>query len=92
MFEALWHAAGRESEDGGFYQALIQLAASNLKLVQGQATAMHTLRHRALIRLESLPSPYMGIDVDGLMHALRDDIHGPPAPMPPIRLRMSHAE
>ena len=31
VFEGLWHAVGHHSEQGNFFQALIQLAAANLK-------------------------------------------------------------
>lgn len=71
VFEGLWHAAGRDSEQGSFYQALIQLAAANLKTFLGNSAAAHNLIRSGIIRLQKAPPSYQGIDVSRLTAALR---------------------
>lgn len=71
VFEGLWHAVGRNTEQGNFFQALIQLAAANLKLFTGNHQAAGKLLTSGMIRLQKMPRFYMGIDVDGLNENLR---------------------
>ena len=63
IFEGLWHAAGHDSEQGNFFQALIQFAAANLKQFVGNEQASQKLARSGLARLQNLPQFYMGIDV-----------------------------
>jgi predicted metal-dependent hydrolase len=62
VFEGLWHACGRRTEAGNFFQALIQLAAANLKHLLGRELAVRNLTQRGLERLQKVPPQYMGID------------------------------
>ncbi|TKB90436.1 MAG: DUF309 domain-containing protein [Nitrospira sp.] len=71
VFEGLWHASGRSSVQGNFFQSLIQLAAANLKHFMGNEAAAQRLIHAGIIRLQNVPSAYMGIDVRHLLHALQ---------------------
>ena len=71
VFEGLWHAVGHNSEQGNFFQALIQIAAANLKCFLGNPTATHNLLHRGMTRLQSIPSSYMGVDVVGFVEAIQ---------------------
>ncbi len=71
VFEGLWHAAGHNTEQGNFFQALIQFAASNLKWFLGNETAARKLARKGLERIQKAPSPYMGIDVIALTERCR---------------------
>jgi hypothetical protein len=66
VFEGLWHAVGHKTQQGNFFQALIQLAAANLKRFLGNATAAHNLARSGLTRLQKIPLIYMGVDVAAL--------------------------
>jgi uncharacterized protein len=66
ILEGLWHAFGKTTEQGSFFQALIDLAASHLKLTMNAPAASMKLQREALARLEKVPSPYMGLDVRDL--------------------------
>jgi hypothetical protein len=57
---------GHNSEQGNFFQALIQVAAANLKRFLGNEQAAQTLARSGLARLQKLPQLYMGIDVIAL--------------------------
>jgi predicted metal-dependent hydrolase len=70
-FEGFWHAVGHDTEQGNFFQALIQLAAANLKLFTGNHQAAGKLLTSGIIRLQKTPRFYMGIDVAGLNENLR---------------------
>lgn len=63
VFEGFWHAAGHDTEQGTFFQALIQFAAANLKRFLGNEPAAQKLVRSGLARLQNLPQLYMGIDV-----------------------------
>jgi uncharacterized protein len=63
VFEGLWHAVGHDTEQGNFFQALIQLAAANLKRFLGNEQAAQKLARGGLARLQNLPQLYMGIDI-----------------------------
>jgi len=71
VFESLWHAVGPKTEQGNFLQALIQLAAANLKHCVSATQAADNLMKRGLFRLESVPDCYMGVDVRSLNEAIR---------------------
>ena len=66
VFEGFWHAVGRRTEQGQFFQALIHMAAANLKRFLGNRAAADRLGRAALIRFQALPHRYMGIDVRAL--------------------------
>ena len=65
-FEALWRAAGQRGPEGELFQALIQIAASELKRFVGADEAARALAERAAGRLGALPSPWFGLDVRAL--------------------------
>lgn len=89
VFEGLWHAAGHDTEEGNFYQALIQLAAANLKHFLDRTTAAHNLLQRGLARFQHVPPAYMGIDVAGLSETIRHRMAHSRTQSPLIRLDMS---
>ncbi len=62
IFEGLWHACGRTSPAGNFFQALIQFAAANLKRALDNEVAARNLTRHALARLQNSPAHYMGLD------------------------------
>jgi hypothetical protein len=63
IFEGLWDAAGRHTEQGQFFQALIQIAAASIKRFLGLPRAAERLKERGLERLRKVPLRYMGMDV-----------------------------
>lgn len=84
MFEALWHAAASGSPEKQFFQAIIQLAASNLKYFMGAESAGRALGERALLKLSDLPDDFMGVDVSALRREVEARIAGgaqEPAPV-----------
>ena len=86
IFEGLWHAVGRDTEQGNFFQALIQLAAANLKYFLGNPAAAHNLFQKGIIRLQHVPPSYMGIDVPRLTDALQAHLINPHPHTPLIGL------
>lgn len=62
VFEGLWHACGRKTQAGNFFQALIQFAGANLKRALGNEAAAHNLAQSGLLRLRNSPVHYMGLD------------------------------
>ena len=88
VFEGLWHAVGHHSEQGNLFQALIQLAAANLKRFLGNEQAVQKLARSGLARLQSLPQLYMGIDVIAFSEACRV-ISTPLASSTPYQIRLA---
>jgi predicted metal-dependent hydrolase len=86
VFEGLWHAVGHNSEQGNFFQALIQLAAANLKGFSGNDQAAENLLRRGLIRLQKVPGFYMGLDVAQLVEDLQQRIIRSQWQAPSLRL------
>ena len=86
IFEGLWHAVGHSSEQGNFFQALIQLAAGNLKCFLGNQTAAHNLFRSGIMRLQNVPPSYLGINVSHLTEALQAHLINPKPHAPLIRL------
>ncbi len=76
-FEGLWHVCGRSTQAGNFFQALLQLAAANLKQVLGRELAVKNLVQRGLARLQKLPPHYMGIDTVTLADHFSLWVNGP---------------
>lgn len=64
VLEGLWHACGRTTTAGNFFQALIQFAAAHLKRALGNEPAAHNLARYGLLRLKNCPTPYMGLDIE----------------------------
>jgi hypothetical protein len=86
IFEGLWHAVGHTSEQGNFFQALIQFAAANLKLFTGNHQAAGNLVTSGIIRLQKTPKFYMGIDVARLAEDFQQHMIGSDFRAPLIRL------
>ena len=63
VFEGLWNAVGRESDQGQCFQGLIQVASANLKRFLCAAHAADRLWRRGLERLRNIPAQYMGMNV-----------------------------
>jgi len=63
VFEGLWHAVGPDTPQGEFLQALIQVAAANLKRLTQATQPAETLSRAALERLQKFSGVYMGVDV-----------------------------
>ena len=87
VFEGLWHAVGHQTQQGHFFQALIQLAAANLKRFLGNATAADKLARSGLTRLQSIPPIYMGVEVLALSKDVREYIDGSRTYPPLIRFQ-----
>ncbi|MGH7256932.1 MAG: DUF309 domain-containing protein [Nitrospiraceae bacterium] len=67
VFEKLWHVVGPRSSEGNFFQALIQLAAAQLKRRMGNNAAAKRLASKAVDRLTKAPLTYMGMNVGKLI-------------------------
>lgn len=89
VFEALWQAAGRDTEEGQFFQALVQVAAANLKLEVDNVPSAVILASNGLRRLARLPPIYMGVDLRGLSESLSKVGTGSKAPRPTLRLALT---
>lgn len=88
VFEGLWHAAGRDTEQGKFFQALIQLAAANLKYFLCNLAAAQNLLRSGITRLQNVPPSYMGVDIVSLTEALQSRVMCPHPQAPLIGLGM----
>ncbi|WP_447986225.1 DUF309 domain-containing protein [Nitrospira sp. Nam74] len=75
VFEGFWRGA-RKTEQGCFFQALIQVAAANLKLCMGSPASAGRLSLAAFERFQPLPHIYMGIDVRRFERDMRAYIAG----------------
>jgi uncharacterized protein len=62
-FEALWRGARQGTATAELLQALIQLAAAEIKRFSGMPRPAQALGERALARLGGVPSPWLGLDV-----------------------------
>lgn len=87
IFEAFWHTSGRVSEQGNLFQALIQLAAANLKHFMNNGTAAEKLTRAGIARLDRSPTPYMGIDVKLVLQDLHGYLEGLHPHLPLIHLQ-----
>ena len=85
-FEALWNAADRASPEKQFFQAIIQLAASNLKFFMGAESAGRALAERANTKLADLPPEFMGLDVAALRREVTARFAGEQTTAPVLRL------
>jgi hypothetical protein len=75
-FEGLWHAVGHKTPTGQFLQALIQVAAANLKRFLGKPVSAATLSRSGLARLRGIPPMYMGVDVAAFADDVRASFEG----------------
>jgi uncharacterized protein len=66
VFESLWHAVGPDTQQGRFLQALIQVAAANLKRLVNEPDPAGKLSRAALERLQGFSGPYMGVNATAL--------------------------
>jgi predicted metal-dependent hydrolase len=87
IFEGLWHAVGHDTEQGNFFQALIQFAAANLKRFTGNHQAAGNLVTSGILRLQKTPKFYMGIDVARLAEDFQQRMVGSDFRAPLIRLQ-----
>lgn len=76
VLEGLWHAVGHKTQQGTFFQALIQLAAANLKRHLGHPTAANNLARSSLARLKKIESINMGVDVLALSKDIGEYFEG----------------
>ena len=82
IFEELWHLAGRKTPPARFLQALIQIAAGNLKRLLGSDEAARNLWRRGVAGLEPFKPVYMGIEIESFVEdvgAFAEDRRGTPA-------------
>jgi hypothetical protein len=79
---------GHHSEQGNFFQAIIQVAAANLKRFLGNEQAAQKLARNGLSRLQNLPQLYMGIDVIAFSEACRT-MSTPLSNSTPYQIRLS---
>ena len=89
IFEGFWRAAGVKSEQGRFFQALIHVAAANLKVCMRSPSAADRLSKAALRQFHVMPQTYMGIDIRAFerdIQSYANDFRMTPAL---IRLQMS---
>ena len=90
VFEGFWHAVGRKTEQGLFFQALIQLAAANLKRHTGHLNAAENLFRESHRKFYGMPLFYMGLDIADLMNRLGAQIGTEQAPPILLVLRLTN--
>ena len=84
-------------EDRKFYQGLIQVAAGYFKLEQGVPAGALKLWRMGTEKLEFYSPVFLGLDVEGLIHAVKENLEEleraqPSAPdsiLPPTILRIA---
>jgi len=89
VFEGFWHAVGTKTEQGQFFQALIHLAAANLKRYSGHLAASEKLLRTSHQKFCTVPPSYMGLDVADLIHQLGTQIATEQAPPILLALRLT---
>jgi predicted metal-dependent hydrolase len=89
VFEGFWHAVGPKTEQGQFFQALIHLAAANLKRYSGHLAASEKLLRTSHQKFCTVPPSYMGLDVADLIHQLGTQIATEQAPPILLALRLT---
>ncbi len=62
-WEAVWHAAGKQTRAGNFVQGLIQISAAQLKRFMQEDRGAQTLTASGLAKLAVAEGVYLGIDV-----------------------------
>ena len=86
VFEGLWHVTGHKTQQGIFFQAIIQLAAANLKLFLGNERAAQNLTRGGLGRLQKLPEIYTGVNVAAFARDTHNYFQGNGETLPLIKL------
>jgi hypothetical protein len=89
-FEALWRGVRAGTPTAELLQALIQLAASEIKRFSSLPRPAQALAERARARLAGVPSPWLGLDVPALAAAVDARIAGTRAL--PLLLSLQRAE
>ncbi len=69
--EAVWVAAGRQTETGLFIQGLIQVAVAHLKRFQGFNDVAQRMAIDGLDKMKHIKGVYMGVDVDVFRSAVK---------------------
>ncbi len=69
--EAVWVAAGRQTETGLFVQGLIQVAVAHLKNYQGFTDVAKRMAAEGLHKMKSTKGVYLGIDVAVFRNAVK---------------------
>lgn len=90
VFEGLWHACGRTTVAGNFFQALIQFAGANLKQALRNEAAAKNLARSGLLRLQDTPDHYMGIDTSTFAENVTLWMHNHGQPW--VRIRLEDCE
>jgi hypothetical protein len=85
-FEALWRGSP-EGPTHELLQALIQLAAAEIKRFSEMPAGAHTLAKRALTRLAGVPDRHLGLDVRALERDVEARVGG--TREVPLLLRLS---
>lgn len=86
-FESLWHMTGTKTQQGNFFQALIQIAAANFKRALGASASTEKLARYGLTRFSHVPSHYMGLDVEALTQDVQSYFLG--SRPQPARIRLA---
>ena len=68
--EAVWVAAGRQTETGLFIQGLILIAVAHLKMYQGFHDVARRMAKDGLDKMKRMQGIYLGIDVSVLRSAV----------------------
>jgi Uncharacterized conserved protein len=68
--EAVWVAAGRQSETGLFIQGLIQVAVAHLKRLQGFQDVAKRMAAEGLDKMKFVKGVYLGVDVEAFRSAV----------------------
>jgi len=69
--EAVWIAAGRQTETGLFIQGLIQIAVAHLKRFQGFNDVARRMAAAGLDKMKFIKGVYLGIDVTAFCHDVK---------------------
>lgn len=69
-WEAIWFAAGQETQIGHFVQGLIQLAAAQLKRFTGEAKGAKMLTESGAAKLAVADGTFLGIEISLLIAAV----------------------
>ena len=69
--EAVWVAAGRQTETGLFVQGLILIAVAHLKMHQGFTAVGRRMAEDGLDKMKHIQVVYLGIDVSLLRNAVK---------------------
>jgi len=74
--EAVWVAAGRQTETGLFIQGLILIAVAYLKMFQGFNDVGRRMAEEGLDKMKQKQGVYLGIDVSVLRNAVKSYCSG----------------